>query len=173
MEGNIKSILAFLGEDLTREGLKETPKRYLNFLTEFLNVPEFNFTTFDSEGMDEMIVVSPISFYSMCEHHLVPFFGHGSIAYIPDKKIVGLSKLPRVLEMFSRRFQNQERITSQVAEYIQEKLDPKGVAVVLKAQHLCMQMRGVKKEAFTTTSKMLGSFKNHPSCREEFLEFIK
>jgi GTP cyclohydrolase I len=173
MDYLVKDILLSLGEDPNREGLKDTPERYSKFLKEFLSPEEFNFTVFDSEGMDEMIVVSPISFYSLCEHHLVPFFGHGSIAYIPDKKIVGLSKLPRVLEMFSRRLQNQERITSQVAEYIQEKLEPKGVAVVLKAQHLCMQMRGVKKEAFTTTSKMLGSFKNHPSCREEFLEFIK
>jgi len=169
-----RKILTYFGEDPTREGLIETPKRYIKFLGEFLNPPNYNFTAFDAEGTDEMIVQSNIPFYSLCEHHTAPFFGVGHIAYIPNKKIVGLSKLARTLDKYSRRFQNQERITKQIAERIQEELDPKGVAVVLKAQHMCMSMRGVKKhDTWTTTSKMTGSFKEDLNCRNEFLNLIK
>lgn len=158
-----------------REGLNGTPKRVAKFYQEFLNPPEFNFTTFKNEGMNEMVIVKQIPFYSICEHHLVPFFGVGHIAYIPNGKIVGLSKLPRVLDMFARRFQNQERITHQVAEYIQTNLDqPAGVAVILEARHLCMEMRGVEKPgAVTTTSTMLGVFKTQINARQEFLQLIK
>ena len=117
---------------------------------------------------------SDIPFYSLCEHHLAPFFGTGFIAYVPDKKIVGLSKLARVLDKFARRFQNQERITTQVAEYLNKELEPKGVAVILKAQHLCMSMRGIKKpNTTTTTSKMVGVFLNDQSARNELLQIIK
>jgi len=174
IEDNVKKIIQALDDNPDREGLKETPKRYAKFLKEFLNPPNWNCTTFDSEGYDEMIVQSNISFYSLCEHHLAPFFGKGFIAYIPDKKIVGLSKLARTLETFSRRLQNQERITQQVAEFLEKELQPQGVAVVLKAKHLCMEMRGVKKHnTFTTTSKMTGVFKTDLNARQEFLNLIK
>jgi GTP cyclohydrolase I len=127
-------------------------------------------TTFENEGSkDEMIVVSNIPFFSLCEHHLAPFFGTASIAYIPNDKIVGLSKLPRTLDKFSRRPQNQERITHDVAQYLMDNLNPKGVGVILKARHLCVEMRGVKKhDCYTTTSAMRGCF-NELNCRQEFL----
>ena len=161
-------------DNANREGLKETPQRYIKFLKEFLSPPEFNFTTFDGEGADEMIIQTNIPFYSLCEHHLAPFFGVGHIAYVPNGKIVGLSKLARTLEFYARRFQNQERITSQVAERLQKELDAKGVAVVLKAQHLCMALRGAKKpDVWTTTSKMVGVFKDDLNARNEFMHLIK
>lgn len=157
-------------DDINREGLQETPKRYIKFLTEFLSPPEWNCTTFDAEGYDNMIVQTNIPFYSLCEHHLAPFFGHGHIAYIPNKRIVGLSKLARTLETFSRRFQNQERITNQVADFLMNELDPLGVAVVLEAEHLCMAMRGVKKpNTKTRTSKLTGIFEKQAETRAEFL----
>jgi len=174
VEDNVKRLLQYFGEDVTREGLLDTPKRFIKFFKEFLNPPEWNCTTFEGEGYDEMIVQTNIPFHSLCEHHIAPFFGYGHIAYIPNKRIVGLSKLARTLETYSRRLQNQERITTQVAEFLQEKLDPKGVAVVLTAKHMCMEMRGVKKhDTFTTTSKMIGYFKDDSKARQEFLEFIK
>lgn len=172
-EENVKQIIS-LFDDPDREGLKDTPKRYIKFLTEFLNPPQWECTTFDAEGYDEMVIQSNIPFNSLCEHHLAAFHGVGHIAYIPDKKIVGLSKLARTLETYSRRFQNQERITNQVAEFLHEQLQPKGVAVVLKAHHTCMSMRGVKKhDTWTTTSKMTGLFKDDLNCRNEFLNLIK
>lgn len=172
-EESFKTILSYLGEDPNREGLKDTPKRYIKFMQEFLSPPEFNFTSFEGEGMDEMIVQTHIPFHSLCEHHTAPFFGHAHVAYIPDKKIVGLSKLARTVEYYSRRFQNQERITTQVAQKIVDELNPKGVAVVLKAQHLCMTMRGVKKhDTHTVTSKMLGLFKDDDKARNEFFKLI-
>jgi GTP cyclohydrolase I len=174
VEDNFKRILQYLGEDPEREGLKETPKRYIKFMKEFLQPKEFNFTTFDAEGSDEMIIQTNIPFYSLCEHHVAPFFGVAHVSYIPNGKIVGLSKLARTVDMFANRFQNQERITTQIAEKIQSELDPLGVAVVLKAQHLCMCMRGVKKhDTWTTTSKMIGAFKNDLNARNEFLNLIK
>lgn len=172
-EENFRQILHSLGEDITREGLQDTPKRYIKFLREFLHVEPFKFTTFDAEGTDEMIVQTNIPFYSLCEHHAAPFFGVGHIAYIPDGKIVGLSKLARTLDLYSRRFQNQERITTQVADRLNEELKPRGVAVVLKAQHLCMEMRGVKKhDTWTQTSRLIGLF-TQPAPRSEFLNLIK
>lgn len=173
LERAVKLILANY-DDPDREGLKDTPRRYVKFLDEFFDVGEFQMTTFDAEGMDEMIIETDIPFHSLCEHHLAPFFGTASIGYIPKDKIVGLSKLPRVLDMFSRRFQNQERITKQVAEYLNNELDAVGVAVILKAQHLCMTMRGIKKPGvWTITSFMMGSFRDHPETRNEFLRLIK
>lgn len=172
LAGSVKQILAGF-DDPTREGLLETPHRYIKFLEEFLNPPEFRFTTFDAEGYNEMIIQRDIPFYSLCEHHLAPFFGTGFIAYIPDGKIVGLSKLARVLDKFARRFQNQERITKQVADYLTENLNPAGVGVVIRAQHLCMAMRGVQKhDTWTVTSQMTGAFLEKPSCRSEFLSLI-
>lgn len=171
---NFKQILEYLGEDTTREGLKETPKRYIKFLEEFLEPKEFNFTTFDAEGTDEMIIQTNIPFYSLCEHHIAPFFGVANVAYIPADKIVGLSKLARCVDLYSNRFQNQERITTQIAERLMKELNPLGVAVTLKAQHLCMCMRGVKKhDTWTMTSKMTGTFKTNLNCRTEFLNLIK
>jgi len=173
-EYHMREFLTAMGQDVTREGLQETPKRYVKFMEEFLSPPKFNFTTFDSEGYDEMVLVNNIPFFSFCEHHIAPFFGVGHIAYIPDKKIVGISKLPRTLDMFSQQLQNQERITEQVAAKIMEELNPRGVAVVLKARHMCMEMRGVKKhDTWTTTSKMVGAFKEDLICRNEFLNLIK
>jgi GTP cyclohydrolase I len=173
LEYHFTEILKGLGQDPTREGLKETPKRYIKFLKEFLAPQQFNFTCFDAEGTDEMIVQTNIPFYSLCEHHIAPFFGVANIAYIPNKKIVGLSKLARTVDLYANQFQNQERITTQVAERIQNELEPLGVAVTLKAQHLCMCMRGVKKHnTWTTTSKMLGVFKNDIKARNEFFNII-
>jgi GTP cyclohydrolase I len=174
VEDNFVRILQYLGEDPTREGLRETPKRYIKFLKEFLEPKEFNFTSFDAEGTDEMIIQTNIPFYSLCEHHVAPFFGTANVAYIPNGKIVGLSKLARTVDLFANRFQNQERITTQIANKINEELNPKGVAVTLKAQHLCMCMRGVKKhDTWTQTSKMIGVFKTDQMARNEFLNLIK
>ena len=173
-EDSVARLLEVFGEDVTREGLQETPKRYVKFFKEFLNPPKWNCTTFESEGYDEMIIQTNIPFHSLCEHHIAPFFGEGHIAYIPNKRIVGLSKLARTLETYSRRLQNQERITNQVAEFLQEELQPQGVAVVLKAKHMCMEMRGVKKHGtWTTTSKMIGVFKDDSKARNEFMNLIK
>ena len=172
-ESAVKLILAKF-DDPEREGLRDTPKRYVKFLTEFLAPQDFKFTVFDSEGLDEMIVQTNIPFYSLCEHHLAPFFGVAHVAYIPNGKIVGLSKLARTVDLYARRFQNQERITAQVADRLMSELNAKGVAVVLTAQHLCMSMRGVKKhDTWTTTSKMVGAFRDDLNCRSEFLSFIK
>ena len=172
IEENVKRIIQYF-DNSNREGLIETPKRYIKFLKEFLSPPKFNFTAFEKEGYDEIILVKDIPFHSLCEHHLAPFYGIGHIAYIPNKKIIGISKLPRTLDMFSRRFQNQERITTQVAELLMEKLNAKGVAVVLEAEHMCMSMRGVKKHNTTTkTSKMIGVFKEDHMARSEFMSLI-
>ena len=171
VEENVIRLLEFYGEDVNREGLKDTPKRYIKFFKEFLNPPEWNCTTFESEEYDEIIAQTNIPFYSLCEHHIAPFFGYATIAYIPDKRIVGLSKLARTLETFSRRLQNQERITTQIAEFLKDKLNPRGVAVILKAKHLCMEMRGVKKhDTWTTTSKMIGFFKDDEKARNEIMQ---
>ena len=170
----VKTLLAGIGQDVNREGLLDTPKRYVKFLKEFCNPPDFNMTTFENEGNNEMIVVANIPFFSLCEHHLAPFFGVGHISYIPNDRIVGLSKLPRTLDYFSRKPQNQERITNDVANYLMTELEPKGVAVVLKARHLCVEMRGVQKhDVYTTTSAMRGVFYDELNTRQEFLNFIK
>jgi GTP cyclohydrolase I len=166
----VTSILQGIGEDPDREGLKETPSRVARFYREFLCPPEVKFTTFDNDGSDEMIIQSDIEFTSLCEHHMLFFFGSAAVAYIPNGRIVGLSKLARCVDLYSRRLQNQERITRQVAERVQKELSPKGVAVVLRARHLCMEARGVKKRgSFTTTSCLLGVFKSDPAARAEFL----
>jgi len=171
---NIIRLLETLGEDPTREGLRDTPKRVMKFYREFLTPPEFNFTTFDGEGADEMIIQKDIPFFSLCEHHLAPFFGTATVAYIPNDKIVGLSKLARTVETYARRLQNQERITSQIAERLQQELSPRGVAVTLKARHFCMEMRGVRThDVSTITSKLTGFFKDDPKARAEYLEYTK
>ncbi len=174
LEDSAREIIAKF-DDPDREGLRDTPKRYVKFLEEFITTgKEFKFTTFEADGMDEMIVVSGIRFYSLCEHHLAPFFGTAAIGYIPKGRIVGLSKLARVVDLYARAFQNQERITSLIVERLVEELDPIGAGAVLSAEHLCMAMRGIEKPgAVTTTSKMFGQFKNDQNCRAEFMRLIQ
>ena len=171
-------LLALLGEDPDREGLLRTPERVARayrFLTEGYrkDVDElFNEAYFDEE-YDEMVLVKDIEFYSLCEHHLLPFFGKVHVAYLPRRKIVGLSKIPRLVDLFARRLQVQERMTKEIAEMIMERLDPLGVAVVVEARHLCMVMRGVEKQHSTmTTSHMLGNFREHQPTRLEFMNLI-
>ncbi len=173
-EDVIAELLTHLDSKPGREGLRETPQRYKRFLDEFLNPAPFETTIFESEGYDEMVVQTQIPFYSICEHHLIPFFGQGAIAYIPDKSIVGLSKLARILDHVSRRLQNQERITVQVADFLAGAIAPKGVGVILRARHLCMEMRGINKpEVLTTTSCLRGSFKSDPRTRVEFIQLVE
>lgn len=170
---NIRSLLEVIDENPDREGLKETPKRFLKFLTDFCTQPDFEFKSFEKDT-DEMVVVCPIPFNSLCEHHMAPFMGHGAIAYIPNKKMVGVSKLPRTLQYYAARLQNQERITKMVAERIMKELEPLGVAVILKASHTCMTIRGAKVHgAAMISSCMLGSFKENPSCKAEFMSLIQ
>lgn len=157
-----------------REGLDKTPERYQKFLKEFFTEKPFDVTVFKNEGYDEMVVQTNIAFYSVCEHHLLPFFGYGAIAYVPDAKIVGLSKLARTLEHFSHRLQTQERLTTEVTEFLEDKLSPKGVGVTLTARHLCMEMRGIRKPGTqTTTSCLRGLFKKNPLTRDEFLQTVQ
>ncbi|MFY9268569.1 MAG: GTP cyclohydrolase I FolE [Candidatus Manganitrophaceae bacterium] len=175
----VEKLLISLGEDPNREGLHGTPgrvERSLRFLTSGYHqdvdrVLNRAFFTIDHE---EMVIVKDINFFSLCEHHLLPFFGKCHIAYLPNGKVVGLSKLPRVVEIFSRRLQLQERLTCQIADAISEKVVPHGVGVVIEAQHLCMMMRGVEKQnAFTVTSAMRGAFKTDSKARAEFLELLR
>lgn len=169
----VKGILHHLGEDPEREGLRDTPRRVLASLRALTTKPEFKFTTFESEGMSEMIVQTDIPFFSLCEHHMLPFFGTASLCYIPNGRIVGLSKLARTVQYCATGLQNQERITTGVADMLEQNLHPQGVGVVLKARHLCMEMRGVKThDVFTTTSCMRGTL-NDAKSRSEFLGFIR
>ena len=173
LEQNMREILESLGEDVTREGLLDTPKRFLKMLREVTTPEEFNFTTFENEGTDEMIIVGPTNFNSTCEHHLAPFMGQAYVAYIPDTRIVGISKLSRVVKYYATALQNQERITTQIADRLEKELQPKGVAVFLEASHTCMGCRGVKTpEAKTITTKLIGAFKEEPQTRNEFLHMI-
>ena len=174
-----EKIIADLGEDTTREGLVRTPLRAekaMKYLTSGYsrNVTEIvNGALFKSEN-DDMVVVKEIEFYSLCEHHLLPFFGRMHVAYLPDKKIIGLSKIPRIIDAFARRLQVQERITQQVAETLMEILEPRGVAVVSEAQHFCMMMRGVEKQCSSTiTSAMIGEFRRNKASKDEFLALIR
>lgn len=170
---NFRRILEYLGEDPTREGLLDTPKRYIKFMEQFLEKPEFNFTVFENEGTDEMVIQKDIHFYSLCEHHTAPFFGKAHVAYIPGDKIVGLSKLARTVHHYAGNFQNQERITTQIADRLEKELNPKGVAVFLEAKHLCMEMRGVKThDTSTITTKLTGAFKDNHDTRNEFLQMV-
>jgi GTP cyclohydrolase I len=179
MKELIEKLLLEIGEDPNREGLKRTPERVekaLQFFTKgYAEDPQelLNNALF-VEDYDEMVIVKNIDLFSMCEHHMLPFFGKCHVAYIPRKKIVGLSKIVRLVEMFSRRLQVQERLTSQIAETIHQTLNPYGVGVVIEAQHLCMMMRGVEKQnSVAITSSMLGSFRTQQETRMEFMELIK
>jgi GTP cyclohydrolase I len=180
MKELIEGILLELGEDPKREGLAKTPARVesmLRFLTSGYQqdvADVLNGAVFTEDRYDEMVLVKDIDFYSLCEHHLLPFFGKAHVAYVPDRRILGLSKLARVVEMFSRRLQVQERLTTQIAQTLQEALQPKGVGVVLEATHLCMLMRGVEKQnSKAVTSAMLGAFRDCPMTRSEFVELLK
>jgi len=179
MEEHIRLILKSLGEDPDREGLAKTPRRVaeaLSFLTQgYQTDPEtvINDALF-TEEYQEMIVQKDIDFYSLCEHHILPFFGKAHVAYIPHHKIVGVSKLARLVDVYARRLQVQERLTNQIANIIMEKLDPLGVAVVLEAEHLCMRMRGVQKQnSVVITSTLLGAFQNRQETRSEFMTLIR
>lgn len=179
MQNLIRGLLLEIGENPEREGLLKTPERvkkmlqhltsgYRQNLQELVNGAVFH------EKYDEMILVKDIEFYSLCEHHMVPFFGKAHVAYIPDEKIIGLSKIARIVDMFARRLQVQERMTVEIANALMEVLRPKGVGVVLEAQHLCMQMRGVQKQdSCAVTSEMLGDFRDDSKTREEFLSLIR
>jgi GTP cyclohydrolase IA len=172
-----KAIIENLGEDITREGILKTPERAakaMQFLTHGyeLDPLEILKSALFTEDHKQMIVVKDIEVYSMCEHHMLPFFGKAHIAYIPNGKIVGLSKIPRIVDAFARRMQVQERLTDEIKNCIQEALHPLGVAVVIEAQHLCMQMRGIQKQnSFTTTSSFTGAFENDVT-RREFISLI-
>jgi GTP cyclohydrolase I len=178
LEGLVTQMLTELGEDPSREGLLQTPRRVakaLEFLTDGYrqDVEKVLNGAIFSETYSEMVIVKEIDFFSMCEHHMLPFFGRAHVAYIPKGKIVGLSKIPRIVEVFSRRLQVQERLTQQIAQTLFDALNPQGVGVVMEARHMCMMMRGVEKQnSVATTSAMLGTFRDDVKTRSEFLNLI-
>ncbi len=175
----MRKVIAQVGEDPEREGLRKTPERFekaLKFLTSGYHQnldTVLNGATF-SVSYDEMVVVKDIEFFSLCEHHLLPFFGKAHVAYLPSKRVLGLSKIARLVNMYARRLQIQERMTSQIAAAISEKISPEGVGVIIEARHLCMQMRGVEKQhGQAVTSAMLGSFRHNKQTRDEFLSLVR
>lgn len=173
----IAELLKTIEPDIGREGLSDTPRRMDEAMDKLFSgygmEPKDILTVFDDENYDEMIVVKNIEFYSTCEHHVLPFFGKAHIGYIPNGKIIGLSKVPRLVEIFSRRLQNQERLTTQIADGMEELLKPKGVAVILEAKHFCMMARGIEKQmSEVSTSALRGLFKKDQSTRGEFLRLI-
>ncbi len=179
IEDYVRKILKHMGEDPDREGLLRTPYRVaraFEYLTRgYEQDPKavINGAIFTEEDYSEMIVVKDIDFFSMCEHHILPFFGRANVAYIPDKHIVGISKIARLVDVYARRLQVQERLTTQVANTIMEELDPVGVGVIITAEHLCMRMRGVEKQnSIVTTSATLGAFRTHQETREEFITLV-
>ncbi len=179
IEPTVRKLLSQLGENPDRNGLQETPKRVAKALTYLTQGYHQDIDTLLNGALfpiqyDEMVIVKDIDFYSLCEHHLLPFFGKCHVGYIPRKQVVGLSKIPRIVDMFSRRLQVQERLTVQIAHTIQDKLNPHGVAVVMEARHLCMSMRGVEKQnTVAVTSEMLGVFRKQQGTRDEFLKLIR
>lgn len=179
MESYVEGILKELGEDPARDGLKKTPHRVskaMRFFTQGYGQNPADILTaalFDVD-YDELVVVRDIDFYSLCEHHMVPFFGRVHVGYIPDGKVVGLSKIPRTVDIFARRLQIQERLTTDIAQTIEEVLKPKGIGVVVEAKHLCMMMRGVEKQnTFAITSSLRGVFESDPKTRSEFMDLIR
>ena len=179
LSSNYKEVIENLGEDPSREGLLKTPERVakaMQFLTQGYdqNPQEILKSAMFAEKYDEMVIVKDIEVYSLCEHHMLPFFGKCHIAYIPNGHIVGLSKFPRMVDAFSRRLQVQERLTDQIRDCLDETLNPKGVAICIEAQHLCMQMRGVQKQnSITTTSAFSGAFIEEDITRQEFMSLVK
>lgn len=176
---HLNEVIGLLGEDTSREGLLKTPERSakaMKFLTEGYEMDPMQIlqSAIFNENYNEMVIVKDIELYSLCEHHMLPFFGKAHIAYIPNGKIVGLSKIPRVVDTFSRRLQVQERLTIEIRDCLQRTLEPKGVAVVLECSHMCMQMRGVQKQnSATTTSAFTGLFLSNDTTRKEFINLIK
>jgi GTP cyclohydrolase I len=170
-EGAARELLLALGADLTDESLRETPRRMAEAYAELLTPRPFNATTFpNDEGYDELVVARDIRFHSLCEHHLLPFHGVAHVGYLPGERIVGLSKLGRVVDLYARRLQVQERLTTQVARWLGDTLEPRGVGVVIEAEHLCMSLRGVQKPgARTITSALHGVVRDDPRTRQEFL----
>lgn len=179
IEGLVTRMLKEIGEDPTRSGLERTPARVARALRFLTGGHDDNPRTILNDALfevsyDEMVLVKDIDFYSLCEHHMLPFFGRAHIAYLPNGKVVGLSKLPRLVDMFARRLQVQERLTTEIAEVIESVLQPRGVGIVIEAIHLCMKMRGVEKQnSFAITSSMRGSFAADPKTRSEFMELIR
>lgn len=176
---HVRAILALLGEDPDREGLVKTPRRVARAMTDLTRgyhqdaITILNSAKFHEDGYSQMVIVKDINFYSLCEHHILPFYGKVHVAYIPNGEVTGLSKIGRVVDCFSHRLQIQERMTKQIREALQEALHPLGVMVVIEAQHMCMQMRGVEKQgSITTTSDFSGAF-NQAKTREEFLQLIR
>jgi GTP cyclohydrolase I len=167
----ITDILLAINEG--QEGVKETPMRVANSYAELFNQKEFDFTLFPSRNIDEMIIEKDLPFYTFCEHHFLPFFGTISIGYIPNGNIVGISKLARTVDYFSRRLNTQEYMMADIADFIQEKLNPKGMGIVIKARHLCQEMRGIKKKGEMVTSVMKGVFLENIHTRNEFLSLLK
>jgi GTP cyclohydrolase I len=178
VEKAVQSLLEALGEDACREGLERTPERVARMYDELLAGYRVDPHAMINEALfdvdyDEMVIVRDIEFYSMCEHHLLPFLGHAHVAYIPDGKVIGLSKIPRVVDLFARRLQVQERMTRQIADFLEATLHPQGIAVVVEGLHLCSKIRGVKKaDARMVTSTMCGLFKENDITRQEFLNLI-
>lgn len=178
IEKAVEKILIDIGEDPSREGLQKTPERVAKAYKELTSGYHMKVDDIINGAMftvkyNEMVVVTNIEFYSLCEHHLLPFFGQAHIAYIPNEQVVGLSKIPRIVEMFARRLQVQEQMTQEIAETIQKTLNPQGVGVVVKGHHMCMSMRGVRKEqAQMTTSALLGTFKSNAATRNEFMHIV-
>lgn len=179
MKDQVRTILEMLGEDPNRQGLQRTPERVEKSLKELtrgynMNVAEVVGRGVFEEDVSEMVLVKSIEFYSMCEHHMLPFFGHAHVGYIPDGRIIGLSKIPRIVDMFARRLQVQERLTTQIAEALSDILAPKGVGVVVSAAHLCMMARGVQTQgSHTVSSCMLGDFREDARTRSEFLDLVR
>lgn len=178
IEKLVRELLVSIGEDPMREGLTATPARvsksFKKLFGGYTENPKKLITVFDNEGYDEMIIAKDIDFYSTCEHHMLPFTGKAYIGYIPDDKIIGLSKLPRLVEIFSRRLQNQERLTKQIADTLNDMLKPRGVGVVIRAEHLCMKARGVEKQnCIISTSSFTGLFIKNQNTRAEFLNLIQ
>ncbi len=177
-EETFKEWIRSLGEDPEREGLQDTYRRFTESRQELFSGyhvdPASVMTLFDSEGYDEMVICRDIDFFSTCEHHLLPFYGRAHIGYIPDKKIVGLSKFSRVIDVFARRMQNQERLTTQIADFFMEQLKPRGLGVILEAEHLCIKSRGADKQnSEVTTSSFQGLLKKRPETRSEFLHLVR
>ena len=166
-------MLSIMGEDINREGLKDAPKRVAKAWGELMTPPEFNSTTFDANGYDQMILEKGIKFYTFCEHHLLPFFGEVSIGYLPNDKIIGLSKLPRTVDYYSKRLNTQEYFTDNIAQFLFEILKPKGLGVVVKGRHLCQEMRGIKTRGEMITSSLKGNFLNDLNVKKEFLDLCQ
>jgi GTP cyclohydrolase IA len=178
LAGKVREILDLIGEDPKREGLERTPERYakaMEYLTSgyTLNSKDIVGRALFKEGSSEIVIVRDIELFSLCEHHMLPFYGKAHVAYIPNGKVVGLSKIPRLVDMYARRLQVQERLTSQISNDLMELLKPHGVAVIIEAFHLCMMMRGVEKQnSYTITSSMLGAFRDNATTRQELLHLL-